>query len=81
MILYVITSIFLATVITVYIDIVITVYTCDVMIDVYVRALLSGYTPLHYAAFYGYSEVVNALVATGATVDIMDNVSYNNNIV
>ena len=37
--------------------------------------LQSNSTPLHYATRNGRSEAVDALIANGATVDIMNTVS------
>ena len=48
---------------------------------IYVYVLQFGRTPLHYAASHDCIEAVNSLCAKGATVDIIDNVSYSNNIV
>ena len=50
-------------------------YYC-VIIKGCVCALQNDHTPLHCAAYYGYGEVVDTLVNAGATVDIINKVSY-----
>ena len=39
--------------------------------------LQSGKTPLHEAARNGHTSVVDILIYSGATVDVIDNVSNN----
>ena len=41
-----------------------------------VCALQGGDTPLHLAAYYSRGEAVDTLVNAGATVDVIDKVSY-----
>ena len=50
-------------------------YYC-VIIKGCVCALQNGRTPLHWAASKGHGEVVDTLVNAGATVDVIDTVSY-----
>ena len=50
-------------------------YYC-VIIKGCVCALQGGRTPLHFSAYYGHGEVVDTLVNAGATVDVIDKVSY-----
>ena len=40
-----------------------------------------GRTPLHRAAHNGHTGVVKIVTSFGAKVDVIDNVSYNNNVV